>query len=146
MNIIERVKQIINEYPDIAAFSNDVHIDYKEAEPGNFGLSSLGDSLVKKDVIGNELRQHTFVLYAQNQSFNDFDRLSNSGFLLNLAYYLETVKGQQLEAKVGEKSYTGNITKMWSANGMLYSVPTGNLADGVTYQLQIYAQYKIVKE
>lgn len=142
MNIIERVKDVLNNYSGISAFSNDVHIDYTDSEPTNFGISSSGDMLIKKDILGNQTRQHNFVLYAINQSFNDFDRLQNSTFLLDLNYFLETVKGQEVEATVNGVVETGKIKRMWSANGMIYDIPDGNL-DAVTYQLQIYAEYTL---
>lgn len=145
MNIIEKVKALLTGYEKIAEFSHDLHVDYTEPNPTNYGLSSSGDQLIRKDIVGNELRQHNFVLYAVNQSFTDYDRLTNSNFLLELNYWLETLKGQEVTVTINEAEYRGEITRMWSANGMLYSVPTGDLHDGVAYQLQIYAQYKVRK-
>lgn len=145
MNIIEKVKELLTGYEKIAEFSGDLHVDYTESEPTNYGLSSTGDTLLKQDILGNQIRQHNFVLYAVNQSFNDYDRLSNSNFLLDLNYWLETLKGQELTATINGVEYIGEITKMWSANGMLYAVPTGDINDGVAYQLQLYAQYKVRK-
>ena len=101
--------------------------------------------MIKEDILGNELRQHNFVLYAVNQSFNDFDRLANSTFLLDLNYWLESQKGHEVTVTVTGVVYQAVITKLWSANGMMYSVPSGDMNDGVSYQLQIYAQYKVRK-
>lgn len=145
MNIIEQVKQILTECSLIEPFTNHIHVDFTKNEDGTFGLSSNGDTKVKEDILGNQLRQHNFVLYANQQSFNDFDRLQNSSFLLDLAYWLETVKGQKIAATINKAEYRGEITKMWSANGMAYQAYE-NPADGVMYQLQIYAQYTLKKE
>ena len=35
--------------------------------------------------------------------------------------------------------------RLTAENGMLYSVPQDNLADGVQYQLQIIAEYTVEK-
>jgi hypothetical protein len=144
MNVIELVKQILTDYPKILEFTNEVHVDFTDSEPMNFGLSSTGDQLIKEDVLGNQIRQHNFVLYAVNQAFLDYDRLANSTFLLDLSYWLEKVANEQ-DITIDEQS-RGKLLSLSSANGMLYSIPTGDIMDGVTYQIQIYAQYKIERE
>ena len=146
MNIIETVKDIINNYPEIAEFSSNIHVDYTDSEPTNFGISSMGDTLLREDVLGNQLRQHNFVLYAINQAYTDFDRLTNSNFLLNLSYYLEKQKGQIVTAVIDDATKTGKILSIFPANGMLFSIPTGDINDGVNYQLQINVQYSIKEE
>jgi hypothetical protein len=144
MNIIKLVQQLLSEYPKISEFTNDVHVDFTEDGPTNFGLYPNGDQLRYKDVIGNEYRQHNFVLYAEKQSFNDFDRLNNSTFLLELTYWLEgAAMDQPIEVTINEQMISGKLTKLSSANAMLYSIPTGDINDGVTYQLQVYAQYTL---
>ena len=145
MNIIEQVKQILTDCELVKQFTQDIQIDFTSNETGDFGLFSNGDTKVKEDILGNQIRQHNFVLYATNQSFNDFDRLQNSGFLLDLSMWLETVKGQKVEATINDAKYSGEITKLWSANGMAYQVPP-DISAGVIYQLQIYAQYNLKKE
>lgn len=145
MNIIEQVKQILTDCELAKQFTQNIQIDFTSNVAGDFGLFSNGDTKVKEDILGNQTRQHNFVLYATNQSFNDFDRLQNSGFLLDLSMWLETVKGQKVEATINDAKYSGEITKMWSANGMAYQVPQ-DISAGVTYQLQIYAQYNLKKE
>ena len=145
MNIIEQVKQILTDCELVKQFTQNIAIDFTSNEAGDFGLFSNGDTKVKEDILGNQIRQHNFVLYATNQSFNDFDRLQNSSFLLDLAMWLETAKGQKVEATINNAKYSGEITKMWSANGMAYQGPQ-DISAGVTYQLQIYAQYKLKKE
>ena len=144
MNIIEQVKQILTDCELIKEFTNKIHVDFTTDEAGSFGLYSNGDSKLKEDILGNQLRQHNFMLYATNQSFNDFDRLQNSTFLLDLNYLLETIKGQEVTATINKEVYRGEITKLWSANGMLYQ-PSED-ASSVMYQLQIYAQYTLKKE
>ena len=143
MNILEKVKEILTEYPKMSEFCNGIHTDFTENKPGNFGLYPNGDAILKTDILGGQKRQHSFVLYANNQSFNDFERIANSTFLLELAYWLETVKNVPITVTVGNEEREGIITKMSSANGMMFAAPTGDINDGVTYQLQIYAEYKV---
>lgn len=147
MNIIELVKQILTDYPKITEFTNEVHVDFTDSAPTNFGLSSTGDSLVKEDILGNQTRQHNFVLYAINQAFTDYDRLANSTFLLDLSYWLEHYQlGDPISVKINNATVPGKLLKLSSANGMLFSIPTGDIMDGVTYQIQIYAQYTLESE
>ena len=143
MNILEKVKEILTEYPKMSEFCNGIHTDFTENKPGNFGLYPNGDTVLKTDILGGQKRKHSFVLYANNQSFNDFERIANSTFLLELAYWLETVKNVPITVTVGTEEREGIITKMSSANGMMFAAPTGDINDGVTYQLQIYAEYKV---
>lgn len=146
MNIIETVKKKLSDFPRMEEFSSGIHIDFTENTPGNFGLYSTGDALIKKDILGNQKRKHNFVLYANNQPFNDYERLANSTFLLELNYWLETIKSIPITALVGDAERNGYITKMYGANGMLFAVPTGDINNGVTYQLQIYAEYTVESE
>ena len=143
MNILEKVKEILTEYPKMSEFCNGIHTDFTENKPGNFGLYPNGDAILKTDILGGQKRKHSFVLYANNQSFNDFERIANSTFLLELAYWLETVKNVPITVTVGNEEHEGIITKMSSANGMMFAAPTGDINDAVTYQLQIYAEYKV---
>ena len=143
MNILEKVKEILTEYPKMSEFCNGIHTDFTENKPGNFGLYPNGDTILKTDILGGQKRKHSFVLYANNQSFNDFERIANSTFLLELAYWLETVKNVPITVTVGTEEREGIITKLSSANGMMFAAPTGDIHDGVTYQLQIYAEYKV---
>lgn len=147
MNIIELVKQILTDFPKISDLSGEINIDYTEDYPVSFGLYPTGDQLIKEDILGNQDRRHNFVLYAVFQSFNDYDRLANSTFLLDLAYWLEkAAKGQKIEVIINEQTVTGKLTNLSSANGMLYGYQDGTLAGPVTYQIQIYAQYKLESE
>jgi len=147
MNIIELVKQILTDYPKITEFTNEIKVDFTDDAPTSFGLSSTGDKLIKEDILGNQTRQHNFVLYALNQSANDYDRLVNSTFLLDLTYWLEQYQQEDpIEATINNKTVFGKLLGLSSANAMLYMIPTGNINDGVTYQIQIYAQYKLGSE
>ena len=144
MNIIELVEQILTDYPKMSEFTNEINVDFTDDTPTSFGLSSVGDQLIKEDILGNQTRRHNFVLYARNQSFTDYDRLANSTFLLDLTYWLERYRGNDsIEVTIDNKTVSGKLLGLSSANAMLYMVPTGDINDGVTYQIQIYAQYSL---
>ncbi len=145
MNIIECVREIVSSFPKIAQICAAVHVDFTDSESTSYGLSPTGDTLVKENILGDEDRQHTFVLYAVYQSISDYDRLSNSGILLELQHWLEKQCGHQITAETDGEIHTGEITRLIPSNGMLYSIPDENLNENVRYQLQITAEYTIFK-
>ncbi|MFV0344211.1 MAG: hypothetical protein ACK5JH_15215 [Anaerocolumna sp.] len=147
MNIIELVKEVLATFPKIAELNGGLNIDFTEDEVGNCGLYPTGDQLIKEDIVGNQDRQHNFVLYAKFQSFVDYDRLANSTFLLDLAYWLEkAAKNQTIEDEIDNMTVIGKLTKLRSANGMLYGYENETLSGPVTYHLQIYAEYRLESE
>ncbi len=146
MNIIERIKEIVNSFPNISDFTSGARIDFTSNQIGDVALYSMGDSLLRKDILDTEHRRHNFVLYATNQSINDYERLANSSFLLELGYWLEKVKGGEVEVTIQGETRTGTVEKMSASNAMIFSVPTGDVNDGVTYQIQIYAEYVLKGE
>lgn len=143
MNIIECVREIVSSFPKISAVCNAVHIDFTDSESTSYGLSPTGDTLVKENILGDQTRRHTFILYAVYQSLNDYSRLSNSGTLLELQQWLEKKTGNKITAEIDGETYEGELVKLIPANGMLYSIPDENLNENVRYQLQITAEYNI---
>ena len=141
MNIIECVRDIVSSFPKISEICETVHVDFTDSESTSYGLSPTGDTLIKENILGDETRQHTFVLYAVYQSINDYDRLSNSGVLLSLQQWLEKQYGHDITSETGKKK--GKLLKLIPANGMLYSIPSENFMENVRYQLQITAEYII---
>lgn len=149
MTIIDFMRQKLTEYPKISEFlaGDDIHIDFTEPEPVNYGLSSMGDSLVKEDILGNQIRQHNFVMYAVGQSFTDYNRLANSNFLLGLSYWLERLPQESgISVTVDGKEMTGTFIKATTANAMNMGLMGDSINQGVMYQLQICAQYKTESE
>ena len=140
MNIIETIREALLAFPKIDA----LHIDYNENIPDNYGLYSTGDKLVKEDILGNQKRTHQFILYADFNSFNDYDRLQNSGVLLELQGFLERyADGQTVTLTIENRTWSGTLQKITCSNGMLFSIPDGNLNTAVRYQMQIAADYSI---
>lgn len=143
MNIIEKVWSILESFPKISEVCNSIHIDFADPEPTSYGLSSTGDELITEDILGNQLRQHSFMLYTTYSSINDYERLNNSTALLELGLWLKEQTGCEVESTVGSTVYTGRLEKLTAANGMLISVSQENEMDGVQYQLQIIAEYTV---
>lgn len=148
MNIIEMVRKILTEYPGMPEFTGNIHIDFTESEPGNFGLYSSGDARLGEDVLGNQKRKHNFELLAINQSYEDFDRLENSAFLLKLGYWLEQYHtNERISVELSDgTSLSGRLTKLQCANAMLYNLPEDGMNGPVTYQIQISAYYELEGE
>ena len=143
MNIIELVKQIVESFPQISEICNSIHVDFTEDTPGNYGLSSIGDRLIKEDVLGNQTRQHSFNLFAVYQSNFDFERLANSGAILALQIWLERhALRQTITVECDGTTLSGKLTKLTCNNGMLYKIPN-TINDGFVYQIQITATYTI---
>lgn len=141
MNIIELVRSVLTEYPRMDEFSGGVHIDFTEAD--YCGLMPISDQKVSEDILGNQIRQSNFVLYADGFSINDYSRLQNSTFLLELGYYLESIEEKEVTATINNVVYDGKLNEIVASNGMAYEIPTGDVNDGIRYQLQIYATYKL---
>lgn len=149
MTIIDYMRQKLTEFPKIAEFltTDDIHIDFTEPDTGHYGLSSTGDSLVKEDLLGNQLRQHNFVMYAAGQSYTDYNRLANSNFLLELAYWLERLpEGDEITSSVDGEEVTCKFLKATTANAMSMGLMGETINDGVMYQIQIYARYMLESE
>lgn len=148
MTIIDFMRQKLMEYPQISEFlgEDDIHIDFTDPSPVNYGLSSTGDSLIKEDLLGNQIRQHNFVLYAVGQSFTDYNRLANSNFLLELSYWLERLPEKGLTITMKYQKLKGKFLKATTANAMSMGLMGETIDQGVMYQIQIYAQYKIESE
>lgn len=144
LNIIEFLQDLLLQFPSISAVLNTVSIDFSDDSKESYGLSPIGDILIKEDILGNQTRQHNFILYAVYQSINDFDRLNNSGTILELHQWLERQANHNpIISVVGSETYSGEVTKITPSNGMLYQIPNDNFQDLVRYQLQIAVEYKI---
>lgn len=147
MNIIELLKSILMTFPRIEEVCNDIHVDFTDPTPTNYGLSSTGDALLSEDILGGQTRRHNFILYAVFQSQSDYDRMANSGVLLELAYWLEKqADNQRISVPVGGTELNGRLTQIACENGMLYEIPDENMNAGVLYQLQIAAFYDVESE
>lgn len=143
MNIIEKVREILQNFPKIADVCHEIHVDFTEPHPDSYGFSSMGDALLSEDIIGNQTRQHTFMLYTVYSGMNDYERMHNSSALLELSQWLHSQTGGEVVSFLHGQNCTGTITELRAENGMLYAVPQENCTDGVQYQLQIAATYTV---
>lgn len=143
INIIEKTKEMLLQFPEIALVCNDINIDFAGNTPTSYGLSSVGDSLLSEDILGNQKRQHSFILYSTFSGINDFERMTNSEAITNLSVWLSKQTGQQVTTELDGVVYTGEITAVATGGGTLYEVPQGSIKNGLRYQLQIEVQYTI---
>ena len=139
MNILETVRDLLQSFPEIGEVVGEIHIDFADPEPTSYGLASEGDTLLSEDILGNQTRQHSFMLYSTFSGINDFERLQNSGALLRLTHWLSAQRNLPVE----HDGKPGLLLSVRAENGMLYAVPQENAADGMQYQLQIIAVYTI---
>lgn len=149
MTIIDFMREKLSEYPKIQEFlaGEELHMDFTDPDATSYGLSSAGDTLVREDVLGNQQRKHTFMLYAVCPSFTDYCRVANSNFLLELAYWLERLPEENgINVDTGDETLTGRFMKATTANAMAMQPMGATVNDGVLYQIQIYAYYKIEME
>lgn len=143
MNIIEKTKEILLQFPDISLVCNDINIDFAKNTPTSYGLSSVGDTLLSEDILGNQKRQHSFILYSTFSGINDFERMTNSTAITNLSVWLSKQVGGEVTAELEDFEHIGKITGIATGGGTLYEVPDGNIIKGLRYQLQIEVQYTI---
>lgn len=144
MNVIEKIRDILQSFPKISEVCNEIHVDLTDPKPTSYGLSSIGDSLIKEDILGNQTRQHSLLLYSTFSGINDFERQENSSALLELSNWLPKQTGAEVITEINGELFSGEITKITAENGMLYSVPQENEIDGMQYQLQIAVQYTVL--
>ncbi len=138
------MREILHSFPKISEVCNEIHVDLADPEPTSYGLTSTGDSLIKEDILGNQTRQHNFLLYSTFSGINDFERQENSSALLELSNWLPKQTGAEVITEIDGELFNGEITKITAENGMLYSVPQENEIDGMQYQLQIAVQYTVL--
>ena len=148
MTIIDFMRQKLTEYPKISEFlvGGDMHVGF--TEPGfGYGLSSNGDSLIREDLLGNQIRQHNFAMYAVAPSFTDYCRIANSNFLLEMGYWLEHLPEKDgIHVEIDGQDLRGRFLKAIPSNAMAMQPMGETVNDGILYQIQIQVTYKIESE
>lgn len=142
MNIVEKMLEIVRNYPEIEQFKS-THLELADNTDDSFSLSSTGDRLVAETVTGKQKREHTFTFLAAFSGVNDYERLANSGTLASLALYLESKTGEELSTTATGKNLTGEITSIACENGMLLEVPGENILNALLYQINIRVNYTL---
>lgn len=144
MTTIEFLKNWLVNSPLMVNFTQ--NYDFIEQIPNQSGLFSNGTQKYKETIIGDEYYRANFVLYSGLQAFTDYDRLSNSDFLTQLGYSMNQIKGDEIVEIIDGIERKGNIESVTTSNGMMYTLPTNDMNDGVIYQLQFQVEYKIKGE
>lgn len=143
MNIIEAVREILQCFPKLSEMCGGVHVDFSDGRSQSCGLSSVGDEVLSEDIVGNLTKRHTFMFYTVFSSINDYERLINSSILIELGDWMRGQTKKEITTVVGNKSYSGNLKSLTSANGMIDEIPENNGISGVIYNLQIIADYTV---
>ena len=120
-----------------------INTDYNDSEIEHAGLFFNGLNRTGADIVGNIHYQANFILQSNLQTYNDYDRIQNSDFMFNLSYSLDQISGEPIEEVINGETRQGIITEIIPSNAMAYEVPTGDINDGVVYQLQIRVNYTI---
>ena len=143
MNIIETVRSLLEDFPKISQVCNEIHIDFADPVPTSYGLTSTGDSVISEDVLGNQTRRHTFELFSTFSGINDFERLTNSSALTELAQWLSEKRDIPITNEVDGLNCAGVLLSVRAENGSIEEVPQSNIFDGLLYHLQIVADYTV---
>lgn len=144
MSRIDKMKEFIATCPFMDKFAEQ-HIDWTEAEPGNYGIAPTGESIIRteRDVLGSKkiLKQSNFSLYARCFTIDDIARLETIGFLENFADWIEEQSEKGLAPQFGDDPEEEEMT---AQNGMLFKM-SENGQSGL-YQIQIQCFYVKYKE
>ena len=133
MNIIEAMQNILLRFPKIAEVCSVIHVEFPSDTPDSYGLSPTGDVLLSEDILGNQKRQHSFILYSTFSGINDYERFVNSSTLLELAQWLEQQEGTAIDG--------GEIVNIRAENGMLSEILGEDSQSGFRYMMQIAVTY-----
>lgn len=142
MTVLEFMRNWLNDSGLMEQF-DEKHFDFMDEIPSQSGLFSNGSSLIREDIEGNKTYQANMVLMSGLHAFGDYDRIMNSNFMTQLTYSLNEIKGSEITETINGEEKTGVIKSVNGSNGMLYSIPSGDINDGVIYQLQIQVNYII---
>ena len=142
MTVLEFMRSWLNDSGLMEQF-DEKHFGFMDEIPSQSGLFSNGSSLIREDIEGNKTYQANMVLMSGLHAFGDYDRIMNSNFMTQLTYSLNEIKGSEITETINGEEKTGVIKSVNGSNGMLYSIPSGDINDGVIYQLQIQVNYII---
>lgn len=142
MNIMEKMKEIIEGYPELNVFADTLQTDlHTPGDQNVVVLADNGDVLNKRYLYGAQVRTHNFVLQLYADASLDVERVNNSGWLLRFHLWLEEQKAIWENEKM---TYT--IEEIAPANGGLFMLVNDDINDKVVYQLDIRVVYKVQPE
>lgn len=145
MNIVELIRSITTEYLKSSNLTDEIHIDYTvdDGNTENVGIFTVGDTKIGEDILGNETRRNSIVMYLVRQASEDCERLENASFLINMADAFDNIREDFYDVDIGEGENIkhGKLKSIACSNSMLYGRTTGT-GDPV-YQIQLLATYKL---
>lgn len=141
MSKLEKIREFIAKCPCIDKFTDDIHIDWTDADPGDYGIMPTGESIIRteEDILGNKIlyKQYNVSLYAMRFTVNDIVRLESSGFLEDFTAWIEEQSFAGTAPIFGDNPAEEYIT---AQNGMLFQL-SDNGKTG-RYQIQIQCFYE----
>ena len=96
MHILDIVKisDFIDTCPFIGVFSS-IFTAYNAETSGNVGVYDDGETLITKDMAGNQHKRHRYALVARNASVGEVDRITATNFCQNFQSWID--EQEQLE-------------------------------------------------
>ena len=136
MSIISAMKTYIQACPFLDELAT-VHIDLMDDTAEGYGLSQVGDILVKRYVNGAELRRASFGLYVKGYTFDDVKRLENSSFCERFIFWFSDNSKKEIFPVLDVGLTPCQVS---AENGMLFDISENG--DTGTYQIQINLIYR----
>ena len=138
MSILSATREYLSNCPFLDEMAKDnIHVELMDETPTNYGLSAAGDMLIKRYIDGKQVRQANFVLYAKEYTFDDVQRLENSGFCENFTFWLED---KNTAGELPDLGDSLTAEKVSASNGMMFEL-SENSTTG-TYYIQINLIYR----
>lgn len=112
-----------------------VQTDFTPLSPSSYALAPAGNSLAKKDILGNVTHVNNYVFYAREAADEEAARAGNYDFLESLSAWIE--------AKNAAKDFpiltlSNKVREISVSNIMLFGIEDNGLG---TYQVQIQLIY-----
>lgn len=85
---IVKVSDFIDSCPFIGVFST-IFTAYNAETSGNVGVYDDGETLISKDMTGNQHKRHKYALVARNASMKDIDRITAVNFCQNFQSWID---------------------------------------------------------
>lgn len=136
MSIISAMKEYIQTCDFLDELAS-VHIDLMDDTAEGYGLSQVGDIVVKRYVNGAELRRANFGLYVKGYTFDDVKRLENTAFCERFIFWLAD---NELKGDFPALDSGFMPTNISAENGMLFDISENG--DIGTYVIQIHLIYR----
>lgn len=141
MSIIKSVQDYLSKYDGMELINlSDIQTDLTPNTAGSYALAPTGNSVTKKDILGNKTYQNMYIFFARDIAVDDTDRAEMYDFLEDLSAWLEDkAEAGDLPVLPGEFEAVDLV----ASNNMLYDIEENG--SGV-YQVQLILTIKKIKK